>query len=127
MFRSRKWAWLIILIVFAFGLWRVLQPGPPTYTCDFNDRIDPTELVYVEHASCRMECRESSQRWVERVYAQGRVNCRKSGPKDGDMRYALEMEDDRGDRLRIIVEVEGSEHIVITVIRLGGRDKCACS
>ena len=64
---------------------------------------------------------------VEAVYEDGSVNCEKSGPKDGDMRYALEKEDERGDVTRVIVEDEGGKHIVITVIRIGGEDQCECS
>lgn len=95
--------------------------------CRFTQRGDVDELVYVDHARCRMRCRSVDQRTVERVYRDGVVNCRKSNYKDGKPRYALEKRDDRGDKIRVIVEDDEGQHIIVTVIRLGQGDHCSCS
>lgn len=122
---------LILILVLGWFTLQRSQPGTPgegpSDPCTFPGRIDPQELVYVNHAKCRMECRQVPRKLVEEVYLEGSVNCGKSGPKNGDMRYALEKRDDRGDIIRLIIEVEDGEHIVITVIRLGQEDRCTCS
>ena len=97
--------------------------------CQFNDRDKVDELVYSRHARCRMDCRKFSEDLIEKVYLGGTVNCEKSGPKDGEMRYALEMNDPaNGDRLRLIIaDDEGdNEHVVVTAIRLDREFECYC-
>ncbi len=125
---SRRLWWLVLIVVIPLiAIYHWNPNSELVRRCNLNDRKDPAELEYVAHARCRMECRGVSEEWVEKVYKKGRVNCKKSGPVRGDMRWALEMDDDIGDRIRVVVEEENGKHIVITVIRLGREDRCSCS
>lgn len=121
---------VIILLLLAFAAWRAFGPNPnqpPSGQCDFTERYAPTELVYVSHAKCRMRCRDIDKKLVEKVYLLGEVNCKKSSVKNGKHRYALEKRDDRGDIIRLIIEENNDQHVVITAIRLDRADKCSCS
>lgn len=118
---------LAIALAVVWGVMRLLNDYRDPGGCAFTDRSQVNSLEFVSHARCRMRCRDVSQELVERVYLKGAVNCEKSGEKNGDMRYALEMEDRKGDNIRVIVEDENDKHIIITVIRLGAEDQCECS
>lgn len=117
----------MIGLLIVLGLMRLINTRQSDWGCSFSERKDASELIYVNHAKCRMKCRNISRDLVEKVYLNGKVNCDKSGEKNGDMRYALEMKDELGDQIRIIVEVEEGKHIVITAIRMGKDDRCECS
>ena len=118
-------------LILLAGIWLFLQFAVPDLLgedpCAFDERVATSELVYVEHAKCRMKCRNIDQKLVELVYTKGKVNCEKSSYKNGNPRYALEKRDPLGDKIRVIVEVDGDTHLIITVIRLGKRDHCSCS
>ena len=119
---------ILLLALAVFILYRISSQGGNQGTlCRFSDRVDVDELVYVDHARCRMECRGVNQRTVEKVYRDGVVNCKKSSYKRGKPRYALEKRDERGDKIRVIVEDDEGQHVIITVIRLGKDDHCSCS
>lgn len=117
----------LLAILVVFGIFNRLFRPPGSPDCSFEDRKSPSELIYTNHARCRMGCRFIDRDLVERVYQYGDVNCEKSGPNKGDMRYALELEDDKGEMIRVIIEDEDDKHIVITVIRLRFDDQCDCS
>lgn len=126
-FSKRQVTLGILVISLIFGLYKMLdfkinkEPD-----CVFNNRKDASELIYTDHARCRMECRFVKRETVERIYREGTVNCHKSGRKEGDMRYALESHVKGGDLVRVIVEDEDDKHIVITVIRVDVKDQCSC-
>lgn len=125
---NRKyWTTVLIGLLVLLGILRLINDRRPGDSCSFTDRNQVSELEYVAHARCRMKCRNISRSLVERVYERGEVNCKKSGEKNGDMRYALEMKDELGDNIRIIIEDEDGKHIVITAIRMGKDDRCECS
>jgi hypothetical protein len=122
----------IIAIVYRLGfMGGGASPGPengtPTDDCNWTERHPVNELAYVSHAKCRMKCRDIDQTLVEKIYLHGEINCEKSSIKAGNHRYALEASDDRGDRIRIIVEDDHGKHLIITVIRLDKEDRCTCS
>jgi hypothetical protein len=130
--RPRKYrTWLqaiLLLVVVAFVIGKVTgMLGTRRFTCDFPDRVSVDDLVYVEHARCRMACRDISEALVAEVYLKGELNCRKSTVANGHPRYALERRDHRGDLIRIIVELDGGEHVIVTAIRLDQPDHCTCS
>lgn len=120
---------LLLLLVAVYLLYRVSNrnPGDGGENCSFDERVAVTELIYVDHARCRMKCRDVSRKLVEEVYLKGVVNCKKSSYKDDKPRYALEKRDDRKDKIRVIVEDDNGKHVIITVIRLGKGDHCTCS
>jgi Domain of unknown function (DUF4258) len=120
---------ILLLAILAFAIWKIADQssGEPSLDCDWRDRKPVQELVYVDHARCRMGCRDIDQSLVEDVYLNGEVNCAKSSVKDGNRRYALEKRDARGDKIRVIVEDDDGRHVIITVIRLDRDDKCSCS
>lgn len=120
---------LLLLLLAVYLLYRVSNrnPGDGGNHCSFDDRVAVSELIYVAHARCRMKCRDVNQRMVEKVYLEGSINCEKSSHKDDKPRYALEKRDDRGDKIRVIVEDDDGKHVIITVIRLGKNDRCTCS
>lgn len=130
-FSSRTRNIVLAVLVALLAIFRLVNwkggESEKDFKCAFENRKAASELVYTHHARCRMDCRSVNQSLVEQVYRQGEVNCDKSGPKEGDMRYALEMEDRKGDLIRLIVEDEADKHIVITVIRLDFEDRCECS
>ncbi len=121
----------ILLFVVAWAVWKfgfsMPGKGDDTPNCEWTERLPVEQLVYVSHARCRMACRGIDQNLVEKVYLHGEVNCKKSSVKDGKNRYALEMRDDRGDDIRIIVEDDAGRHVIVTVIRLDKEDRCTCS
>lgn len=126
--RYRGWlqAAILILIV-VFGILKLTGIGRGGSGCDLPARHNVAELRYVDHALCRMRCRDIDQKLVEEVYLHGEVNCKKSSINNGNRRYALEMRDSRKDMIRVIVEDDEGEHVIITVIRLDKPDRCACS
>lgn len=122
----------LILLVLAFSAFKFFGPqinlsGENNSTCEFSNRIHANDLIYVEHAKCRMRCREIDKSLVEEVYLNGTVNCKKSTVNKGNNRYALEAKDNRGDMIRVIIEDDNGKHVVITAIRLDRSDKCSCS
>jgi predicted sulfurtransferase len=120
---------LLLLLLAVYLLYRVSDRNPREGgdNCVFDERVAVTELIYVNHARCRMKCRNVNQRMVEKVYLEGVINCEKSSHKDNKPRFALEKRDDRGDKIRVIVEDDDGKHIIITVIKLGKSDRCQCS
>jgi hypothetical protein len=119
---------VVLILILVFAVWRIAAVvGNPNTSCDFKQRVPLQDLVYVAHARCRMNCRDISQSLVEKVYLEGELNCKKSSNSKGKSRYALEKRDDRGDIIRIIVEDDDGQHVIITVIRLDKPDKCTCS
>jgi hypothetical protein len=119
---------ILLLLIVVFAVWKVAGIlGTPRFTCDFPDRVPVDDLIYVEHARCRMACRDISEALVEEVYLKGELNCRKSTLSNGHPRYALERHDHKGDLIRIIVELDSGEHVIITAIRLDQPDACTCS
>jgi hypothetical protein len=119
----------VALMVLAYRFFNSFSgnPGNPGDTCRFEQRDQVDELIYVDHARCRMKCREINAALVEDVYLHGQVNCNKGSVKNGKARYALEKRDQRGDMIRVIIEDDDGQHVVITAIRLDRDDKCACS
>lgn len=125
---NRKyWTTILIGLLIILGILRLFNRNQVEDSCVFTERNKVSELVYVNHAKCRMNCRNISRKLVERVYLDGEVNCKKSGENNGDMRYALELKDELGDQIRVIIEEENGKHIVITAIRMGKDDRCECS
>ncbi|MFN8396922.1 MAG: DUF4258 domain-containing protein [Bacteroidia bacterium] len=128
--RRRYRGWLqagILLLIVVFALFKFTGIGQGGSACEFPARQDVSELRYVDHALCRMRCRDIDQKLVEDVYLHGEVNCKKSSMSNGNRRYALELRDSRKDMIRVIVEDDNGEHVIITVIRLDKPDKCTCS
>lgn len=131
-FRQKHTLWLFSMLLVLVIVWRFWARLPDSGgSCEFTRRLDPDQLEYVQHATCRMHCREINQDLVEEVYMNGVVNCAKSDPagekSHGNPRWALEQQDGKRGKVRIIIEEEGSKHLVITAIRLGEDDKCDCS
>jgi hypothetical protein len=120
---------VLLLLIAAFVIWKVVGfwGGSGSNACEFTQRLATRDLEYVDHARCRMACRDIDQALVEKVYLQGALNCKKSSIKNGKHRYALELRDSRGDMIRIIVEDEQDKHVIVTAIRLDQEDECACS
>lgn len=128
--RNRYRGWLqagILILIVIYALLKLTGIGKGGSDCDFTPRQDVSDLRYVDHARCRMRCRDIDQKLVEDVYLHGEVNCKKSSTVNGNRRYALELRDSRKDMIRIIVEDDEGEHVIITVIRLDRPDRCACS
>ena len=120
----------LLLVALALLAWKFFAPSirdPQNGLCDFDTRLPVEKLVYVEHAKCRMRCRNIDKQLAEKVYLRGEGNCQKSSIKNGKHRYALEKRDDRGDVIRLIVEDDDGQHVIITAIRLDRADKCSCS
>ncbi|HEX2899386.1 MAG TPA: DUF4258 domain-containing protein [Bacteroidia bacterium] len=122
------WQGILLLLIIGFAAWRVGRViGNPSHSCEFTGRDQVNALVYVAHARCRMGCRDIDEELVEQVYLKGELNCKKSSQSNGNARYALEMRDERGDMIRIIVEDDDGKHVIVTAIRLDKPDKCTCS
>ena len=115
---------LVLAVVFRLFNRRDL---PNSFSCEWNNRTNVNSLVYVNHALCRMKCRDITKSLVEDVYRTGKVNYEKRGLNKGKPHYALEKEDPRGDIIRVIVQDNGNEQLIITTIRLDQPDKCECS
>ena len=121
---------ILLLAVAAYIFQHFFENPGGSNVCSFDKRVPSQELRYVEHAKCRMQCRDVDRELVEEVYEEGALNCGKSDPagkRNGHPRYALEMADGRRGRVRLIIEENAGEHIVITVIRLDEEDHCDCS
>jgi hypothetical protein len=130
--RNRILPFLLLALVLSAAIFQFFRQGQGTKggaRCEFSERFSPNALAYSRHARCRMDCRDISEDLVEQVYREGSLNCGKSDPagaKDGNPRYALEMEDGSRGRVRIIVGDDHNEHVIITVIRLDEKDNCSC-
>ncbi len=119
---------VIALLGLAFLAWKLDHGlGTVPTDCQLHFRHDATDLIYTEHAKCRMRCREVSKNEVADVYDHGVLNCEKSGMRDGSYRYALEKTDHKGEKIRMILVEENNHHKVITVIRVDQPDQnCDC-
>lgn len=118
---------VLALLAIGFRIYNRSGSVQAGISCGWEERIPVDRLQYVSHALCRMECREVPRWLVEDVYLHGQLNCEKSRMEKGKPRYAIEKRDRKGDVIRLIVQDEGAEHRVITVIRLDKEDKCECS
>jgi hypothetical protein len=119
---------LLLLLIVVFAVWKFFPgAGAGEDNCTLPARLPVDELVYVNHARCRMDCRDIDEALVEDVYLHGEINCKKSSINNGNHRYALEKRDQSGDMIRIILEDDHGKHVIVTAIRLDRKDRCECS
>ena len=112
------------------------NPDPSTTQTDTNsnktnrDRGFDRRISYLDysnHAKCRMQCRKISEREVEEIMQEGKINYRKSDLKNGRCpRYALEGLTDDRQRVRIVFAQCNNATTVVTVIDLETDYACNC-
>lgn len=92
-----------------------------------NALLTDNALKYTRHARCRMDCRKIDESEVEYIVRFGKVNLRKSDPKDAPCpTYSLEGITKDNQEVRIVfADCPGSTK-VITAIDLGEDHKCHC-
>lgn len=91
----------------------------------FDRRISYIE--YTEHAKCRMHCRYISQKEVEEIMQEGKINYAKSDLKDKPCpTYALEGITHDDQRVRIVFAQCDYKSKVVTVIDLQTDFECHC-
>ena len=85
------------------------------------------ELVYSNHALCRMDCREISKREVQLILEEGEFNEEKNDPYAKECpRFALEGETPDGQTIRVIFANCETETVVVTTIDLSEEHFCDC-
>lgn len=85
-------------------------------------------LEYSEHAKCRMQCRKISQREVEEIMRDGKINYNKSDIQNARCpRYAVEGITSDNQRVRIVYAQCNEKTVVVTVIDLETNYECQCS
>lgn len=96
-----------------------------------NRAIDDFELnrkaviSYSKHAKCRMSCRHIDRDEVGEVVKKGKVNLRKSQPKEGTIALEGNTHDDQFVRIIVAKKSENKLHVV-TVIDLDTEWPCHC-
>lgn len=84
-------------------------------------------LEYSEHAKCRMQCRKISQREVEEIMKEGKINYNKSDIQNARCpRYAVEGVTSDNQRVRIVYAQCDDKTVVVTVIDLEADYECHC-
>ena len=93
-----------------------------------HSRLTDEELVYTNHARCRMDCRTIDKGEVETILQTGKVNWQKSDKNDSPCpSYALEGQTDDGQTVRIIFADCNNATKVVTAIDLNNEYNCACN
>jgi hypothetical protein len=91
----------------------------------FDRRVSYIE--YTEHAKCRMECRKITQREVEEIMRDGKVNYKKSNAQGRPCpTYALEGVTSDDQRVRIVFAQCDLKTKVVTCIDLDTDWECHC-
>jgi len=94
---------------------------------EVNAMLMDNALKYTKHARCRMDCRKIDESEVEFIVRSGKVNLRKSDPKDAPCpTYSLEGYTKDNQEVRIVFADCPSSTKVITAIDLGEDHKCYC-
>lgn len=84
-------------------------------------------LEYSEHAKCRMQCRKISQKEVEEIMKDGKINYNKSDIQNARCpRYAVEGVTSDNQRVRIVYAQCNEKTVVVTVIDLETDYECHC-
>ncbi len=141
---NRKWAPYILIGLLIAAIivlqWRKTRedgPGKKTTT----SQKDPATAVnrnrgfdrrtsflqYSEHAKCRMQCRKISQKEVEEIMGEGKINYNKSDLQHGQCpRYAVEGITSDAQRVRIVFAQCDKKTVVVTAIDLESDFTCHC-
>lgn len=91
----------------------------------FDRRISYIE--YTEHAKCRMDCRHITQKEVEQIMKEGKINYTKSDVKQTPCpTYALEGMTEDDQKVRIVFVQCDYKSKVVTVIDLKTEWECHC-
>ena len=94
---------------------------------EVNAMLADHALTYTKHARCRMNCRKIDQSEVEYILQSGKVNLRKSDPKDAPCpTYSLEGITKDNQEVRVVFADCANATKVITAIDLGEDHKCHC-
>lgn len=124
---------ILLAIAWRWQWWRSpqksLPDGPPIPEMVNNDPgFDRTaRLEYTVHARCRMECRHVTEKEVQEIMAQGRIDLAKSNLHDQPCpTYALEGYSHEGQHLRIVFAPCDDATRVVTCIDLDKRWACNC-
>lgn len=84
-------------------------------------------LAYSNHAKCRMQCRKISQKEVEEIMREGKINYNKSDLQNARCpRYAVEGVTNDNQRVRIVYAQCNESTTVVTVIDLDTDFECHC-
>lgn len=124
---------ILLAIAWRWQWWRSPQKsspeGPPIpEMVDDVPEFDRTaRLEYTVHARCRMECRHVTEKEVQEIMAQGRIDLAKSNLHDRPCpTYALEGYSHEGQHLRIVFAPCDDATRVVTCIDLDKRWSCNC-
>jgi len=101
--------------------------GPSASETEIMDDLQDGRLKYTKHARCRMDCRHIDESEIKQILKEGRVNQRKSKPKDQPCpSYAVEGNTKDGQHVRIVYADCGDVTRVITAIDLENHYNCHC-
>lgn len=105
------------------------KPKDPASTVNrdrgFDRRV--SYLEYSNHAKCRMQCRKISQKEVEEIMRDGKINYTKSDLQNARCpRYAVEGVTSDNQRVRIVYAQCNESTTVVTVIDLETDFECHC-
>lgn len=131
---NRRWIPVLFIIIASVAIILLRkgdseQPGKTEKAVNRNRGFDRrvSFIRYSGHARCRMECRRISEREVEEMMTEGKINYKKSDLKSsGCPRYALEGGTTDDQRVRIIFAQCDDSTVVVTAIDLENEAPCHC-
>lgn len=123
--KRRKYVYLIIVLVLVVVVYLFRSPENGTGAEPYRNI---TEIVYTNHARCRMGCRDISENEIKKVLEDGSLNRAKSGfdRQHNDQTYAVEGYGNDGQFIRVVVTPRNNQLLVITVIDLRKDWACNC-
>lgn len=124
---------ILLAIAWRWQWWKSPQksspegPAIPEMVDDVPEFDRTARLEYTVHARCRMECRHVTEKEVQEIMAQGRIDLAKSNLHDRPCpTYALEGYSHEGQHLRIVFAPCDDATRVVTCIDLDKRWSCNC-
>jgi len=124
---------ILLAIAWRWQWWRSPQkpstdgPPIPEMVDDVPEFDRAARLEYTVHARCRMECRHVTEKEVQEIMAQGRIDLAKSNLHDRPCpTYALEGYSHEGQHLRIVFAPCDDATRVVTCIDLDKHWTCNC-
>ncbi len=126
---NKKQLGLLLLIGAAYLIHYLFNPAPATRinATALLEELRSKPLVYTKHGSCRMECRQISEREIKDLLENGKHNPTDSDPDDKPCpSYAIEGWTEDGQEIRVIFANCDRQTKVVTAIDLNNNYNCDC-
>jgi len=119
--------YIFLFTVLFIGCTGTPPPGKPESIQVSRSNINTLDLIYTNHAKCRMDCREVSRNEVVEIIVGNKINVKKSDYNNRPCpTLAYEGRSSDGQLLRVVVADCEPKDKVVTVIDLETDFKCNC-